>query len=118
MAKLTGAVTALGSGWDTLVQRLEYDVAQGRYEKASATLQVADWQAKLSQALEEAGDFLAYKDSKELQLASGHVTALLFYTKALEAIEAARAKEPDNQQLLTRKALLAEKVNGQQSVAQ
>jgi AraC-like DNA-binding protein len=36
---LTGAVTALGSGWDTLVQRLEYDVAQGRYEKASATLQ-------------------------------------------------------------------------------
>jgi AraC-like DNA-binding protein len=35
----TGAVTALGAGWDTLLQHLEYQVAEGRYEEARATLQ-------------------------------------------------------------------------------
>jgi AraC-like DNA-binding protein len=34
-----GAVTALGVGWNMLVQRLESQVTQGRYEEARATLQ-------------------------------------------------------------------------------
>jgi AraC-like DNA-binding protein len=39
ISALTGAVTALGTGWDTLTQRLEDQVKQGRYEEASTTLQ-------------------------------------------------------------------------------
>jgi AraC-like DNA-binding protein len=36
---LTNVVTGLGTGWDTLAQRLEYQVTQGRYPEASTTLQ-------------------------------------------------------------------------------
>jgi AraC-like DNA-binding protein len=39
ISALTGAVTALGTGWDTLAERLEYQVVQGHYGEASATLQ-------------------------------------------------------------------------------
>jgi AraC-like DNA-binding protein len=35
----TGAVTAVGASWDTLVQHLESQVIQGQYEKAWTTLQ-------------------------------------------------------------------------------
>jgi AraC-like DNA-binding protein len=34
-----GVVNALGTGWSALVERLAKEVAQGRYEKASKTLQ-------------------------------------------------------------------------------
>jgi AraC-like DNA-binding protein len=39
MSTPSGTVTALGTAWDTLVQRLRDEVAQGRYEEASSTLQ-------------------------------------------------------------------------------
>jgi AraC-like DNA-binding protein len=39
VSTLTGVVTALGAGWDTLARRLENHVMQGRYEEASTTLQ-------------------------------------------------------------------------------
>lgn len=35
----SGAVMALGTGWDALVDRLRTEVAQGNYEKAALTLQ-------------------------------------------------------------------------------
>jgi AraC-like DNA-binding protein len=35
----SGTVTALSTAWDTLVQRLRNQVAQGRYEEAATTLQ-------------------------------------------------------------------------------
>jgi AraC-like DNA-binding protein len=39
ISALAGVVTPLGTGWDTLGQRLRDQVAQGRYEEASTTLQ-------------------------------------------------------------------------------
>jgi AraC-like DNA-binding protein len=39
ISALTGAMTTLGTGWETLSQRLEDHVLQGRYEEASITLQ-------------------------------------------------------------------------------
>jgi AraC-like DNA-binding protein len=39
ISALTGAVTALGASWNTLAQRLEHHVTQGRYDEASTTLQ-------------------------------------------------------------------------------
>jgi AraC-like DNA-binding protein len=39
ISALTGAVTALGAPWNTLVQRLEHHLTQGRYDEASAILQ-------------------------------------------------------------------------------
>jgi AraC-like DNA-binding protein len=39
LSAATGTVTVLGTGWNTLAQRLEEHVTQRRYEEASTTLQ-------------------------------------------------------------------------------
>jgi AraC-like DNA-binding protein len=39
ISALTGTVTALGPGWDALVEHLGHHIAEGRYEEASATLE-------------------------------------------------------------------------------
>jgi hypothetical protein len=62
----------------------------------------------LSALLEQGGDVLN-QPSVCCQLASSEDT-LAFYQKALEALQAAAVKEPDNQNLQSRKAALSAKI--------
>jgi tetratricopeptide (TPR) repeat protein len=91
-----------------------YGSASELAQKAAATQRVVDWQIRLSSALEETGDFLASGagNSTAIKLASG-VTAIVFYQKALEVVDAAAAKEPDNQGLQSRRTSLTAKIKAQ-----
>jgi tetratricopeptide (TPR) repeat protein len=87
---------------DVLVRQKKYKEALDVYQSASAaaeqaepTKPIANWQTRLSVLLEQGGD------SEDI---------LVFYQKALEALQAAAVKEPDNQNLQSRKAALSAKI--------
>jgi hypothetical protein len=70
---------------------------------------VVDWQISLAKAIEEAGDGLQI----QLQLADATrptATALVYYQNALEVIDAAAAKAPDDPQLRSRREALNAKI--------
>jgi tetratricopeptide (TPR) repeat protein len=113
---------------DILVRQGKYKEALDTYKSASATAEqaapiqrVVDWQVKLSSALDQTGDLLAYRAGgtpESPALASkDEPDALAYYQKAIEAIEAAAVKEPDNQNLQSRKAAIAAKIGTQRSGA-
>jgi tetratricopeptide (TPR) repeat protein len=109
---------------DVLVRQKKFDQALGAYDsaseiaqKAAATWPVTDWQIALSKSLEEAGDFLARESSSGAQLA-GNINALVYYGKALDSIQSAASKGPDNSQIQSRTAALTAKIKSQQSAAQ
>jgi tetratricopeptide (TPR) repeat protein len=77
-----------------------YQSASATAERAATTRSIVDWQTELSVKVEEAGD--APLASKE--------DALAYYQKALEIIEAAMIKEPDNQNLQSRKSAITAKI--------
>jgi hypothetical protein len=100
---------------DVLVQQGNFKDALTAYQTASAaadqaapTQRVVDWQVKLADALERAGDGLYH-------LAGPAGGDPAFYQKALEAVEAAAAKEPDNPDLQTRKVGLTAKIEAEKS---
>jgi tetratricopeptide (TPR) repeat protein len=100
---------------DVLVHQNKYQDALAAYQTASAaadqaapTQRVVDWKVKLAVALEQAGDGLYH-------LAGPAGGDPAFYQKALEAVEAAAAKEPDNPDLQTRKAALTAKIEARKS---
>jgi len=109
---------------DVLVRQKKFDQALGAYDsaseiaqKAAATSPVADWQIALSQSLEEAGDFLA-RESGSGALPAGSINALVYYGKALDFMQSAASKGPDNSELQSRTAALTAKIKSQQSAAQ
>jgi tetratricopeptide (TPR) repeat protein len=100
---------------DVLVQQGNFKDALTAYQTASTaadhaapTQRVVDWQVKLADALERAGDGLYH-------LAGPAGSDPDFYQKALEAVEAAAAKEPDNPDLQARKTALTVKIKAQKS---
>lgn len=107
---------------DLLVRQNKYKTALEAYQSASATAKrtepierIANWQMKLSVALEQAGDGLASNAGKgmsgDFHLAGkAGEDALSFYQKALEVIEPATIKEPDDQNLQSRKAAITAKI--------
>jgi hypothetical protein len=102
---------------DVLVHQSKYQDALDAYQSASAaaeqaasTQRVVDWQIKLAVALEQAGDGFLHVAGT----AGGDPT---FYQKALEPIEAALAKEPNNPDLQARKAALSAKIESQRTPA-
>jgi tetratricopeptide (TPR) repeat protein len=92
-----------------------YQSAAAAVEQAAPTQRVVGWQIQLSAKLEEAGDGLA--NGPQLASTAGRF-ALLYYQKALEAVEAGAVKEPDNQDLQSRKATIAKKIESQGSAVQ
>ncbi|WP_425906690.1 tetratricopeptide repeat protein [Nitrobacter sp. TKz-YC02] len=104
---------------DVLVRKNDYQEALKIYQSASELAQQAaarqplvDWQIKLSNALEQAGDFLALRARDNRELASSG-TFLVYYHKALEILDAEAIKEPTNQDLQSRKASLNAKLKAQ-----
>jgi tetratricopeptide (TPR) repeat protein len=104
---------------DVLVRRNDYQEALRAYQiasnlavEAAATRRVVDWQIKLSNAVEQAGDGLRAGDNPLIKLATG------YYQKALEILDVAAIKEPDNRDLQSRRAALNAKIQAQQSTAQ
>ena len=104
---------------DVLVRRNDYQEALQAYQAASnlaveaaATQRVVDWQIKLSNAVEQAGDGLRAGDSALIKLANG------YYQKALEILDVAAINEPDNHDLQSRRAALDAKIKAQQPMAQ
>jgi hypothetical protein len=98
---------------DILVRQNKYTEAIDAYQSASATAQqlpdqqVGDLLVRVSVALEQAGDGAVHQSAD-----NGKADALAFYRKALEAIEAAAGKAPENQ-LQSRKAALTAKIAAQ-----
>jgi tetratricopeptide (TPR) repeat protein len=104
---------------DVLVRRNDYEEALQAYQAASnlaveaaATQRVVDWQIKLSNAVEQAGDNLRAGDSALIKLANA------YYQKALEFLDAAAINEPDNHDLQSKRAALDAKIKAQQPMAQ
>jgi tetratricopeptide (TPR) repeat protein len=103
---------------DVLVRRNDYEEALQAYQAASnlaveaaATQRVVDWQIKLSNAVEQAGDGLRAGDSALIRLAND------YYQKALEILDAAAINEPDNHDLQSKRAALEAKIKAQQPMA-
>ena len=71
-----------------------------------------DWQIELSNAIEQAGDGLRAGDSALIKLANG------YYQRALEILDVAAIKEPENDDLQSRRAALDAKIKTQQPTAQ
>ena len=104
---------------DILVRRNDYQEALKAYQAASnlaveaaATRRVVDWQIELSNAIEQAGDGLRAGDSALIKLANG------YYQRALEILDVAAIKEPENDDLQSRRAALDAKIKTQQPTAQ
>lgn len=104
---------------DVLVRQKKFDQALGAYDSASEIAQraaairpVANWQIALSKSLEEAGDFLANESGSGAQLA-GNIDALVYYGKALDALQSAASKGADNSQIQSRTAALTAKLKSQ-----
>jgi tetratricopeptide (TPR) repeat protein len=104
---------------DVLVRRNDYQEALQAYQVASnlaveaaATQRVVDWQIELSNAVEQAGDGLRAGDSALMKLANS------YYQKALEILDVAAIKEPDNHDLQSRRSALGTKIKAQQPMAQ
>jgi tetratricopeptide (TPR) repeat protein len=85
-----------------------YQSASAMAERVATSHGIVDWQIELSVAIEEAGDTLR-SPSACCQLASNE-DALAYYQKALEVIEPATIKEPDNQNLQSRKSAITAKI--------
>jgi hypothetical protein len=108
---------------DILVRQAKFDDALQVYRSASELAQAAsagrrvvDWQISLAKAIEEAGDGLQI----QLQLADATrptATALVYYQNALEVIDAATAKAPDDPQLRSRREALNAKIAALQAPA-
>ena len=103
---------------DLLVRQDKYDDALKAYQaaatlaqNAAAKLNVADWQA-LAKAMEEAGDGLEHETAS-----AGTATVPEFYQNALDVIEAALAKAPDDPQLRARKDELTAKIEARKASA-
>jgi tetratricopeptide (TPR) repeat protein len=103
---------------DVLVRQNKYKAALEAYQSASAAAEqaepgkpIADWQTRLSASLEQVGDFLTRPSSPCCQPASREDT-LAFYQKALELIQAAANKQPDDQNLQAKKSAIAAKIEG------
>ncbi|MGA2292128.1 hypothetical protein [Bradyrhizobium sp.] len=100
---------------DVLVRQNKYSEALAAYQAAAATApqaaptQIVDLQIRLSVALEQAGG-LAHQGGGQ-----GGADAVAFYQKALDALDAAASKAPDNQDLQARKATLTVKLATQRS---
>lgn len=104
---------------DVLVRKNDYQEALKVYQSASELAQqaaarqrVVSWQIKLSNALEQAGDFLALRAKGNTELAPGG-TFLVYYHKALEILDAELIKQPNNQDLHSRKVSLDAKLKAQ-----
>jgi tetratricopeptide (TPR) repeat protein len=101
---------------DVLVRQNKYSEALSAYQAAAATApqaaptQLVELQIRLSFALEQAGDGLAHESAGQ-----GGADAVAFYQKALDALDAAASKAPDNQDLQSRKAALTIKLATQRS---
>lgn len=106
---------------DILVRQTKYTDALEAYKSASAiaeqaapTQRVADWQIRLSVALDQTGDFLAGKagqDTSAYQLAgTTGEGALVYYRKAVEALDAAAIKDSDNPDLKSKKSAITAKI--------
>jgi hypothetical protein len=100
---------------DVLVRQNKPSEGLEAYQSASATVErvatardVVDLQIKLSTAIEQAGDGLA-QPSVCCQLVSRE-DVLAYYRKALETLQAAAAKAPDNPDLQSRMAALTKKI--------
>jgi tetratricopeptide (TPR) repeat protein len=113
---------------DILVRQGKYKEALEIYQSAAATAEqaapiqrVVEWQVKLSSALDQTGDLLAYRAGGTPEapaLASkDEPDASAYYQKAIEAVEAAAVKDPDNQDLKSRKAAIVAKVESQRPPA-
>jgi tetratricopeptide (TPR) repeat protein len=114
---------------DVLVRQNNYKDAMDAYqsalaasEQAAPTQRVVDWQIKISVALEQAGDALAPRTRegttayRVASTAGG--SALDYYQKALEVVEAAAIKEANNQEVQSRKAAITKKIETQRSTVQ
>ncbi len=104
---------------DVLVRKNDYQEALKVYQSASELAQqaaarqrVVSWQIKLSNALEQAGDFLALRAKGNTELAPSG-TFLVYYHKALEILDAELIKQPNNQDLHSRKVSLDAKLKAQ-----
>lgn len=102
---------------DVLVRQNKYGEALEAYQAAAAaaeqaepTKPIAGWQATLSDSLEQVGDFLTRPTSACCQLASKEDT-LAFYQRALELIQAAAIKQPDDQNLQSKQSALTAKID-------
>jgi tetratricopeptide (TPR) repeat protein len=106
---------------DVLVRQNKYKEAMEAYqsaaataEQASSTQRVMDWQIRLADAIEQAGEGIAHAAANTTGVYStaGETGegALTYYQKALDIIESAAVKVPDNQNLQSRKSRLAEKI--------
>jgi HAMP domain-containing protein len=101
---------------DILVRQNNNKQALDAYQSASATAgraatttrSIADWPITLSVSLEQAGDGLARR-SACCQLADQQ-DALAYYRKALEALDLAAIKAPDNPDLKSRKSAITAKI--------
>jgi hypothetical protein len=89
-----------------------YQAASDLAVEAAETRTVVGWQIKLSNAVEQAGDGLRAADSALTKLANE------YYQKALEILDVAAIKEPDNHDLQSRRAALDAKIKAQQPTAQ
>ena len=105
---------------DVLVRKNDYQEALKVYQSASELAQqaaarqrVVSWQIKLSNALEQAGDFLALRAKGNTELAPSGTFLRAYYHKALEILDAELIKQPNNQDLHSRKVSLDAKLKAQ-----
>jgi len=82
-----------------------YRLASQVAQQAAATQRVVDWQIELSNALELTGDLLVLRERDNTEHAK------TFYQEALAVLESTASKEPDNQDLQSRRASLKDKIN-------
>jgi tetratricopeptide (TPR) repeat protein len=107
---------------DILVRQSKYKEAIDAYRAAATTamntgsIGVADWQIKVSKALEEAGDLLANLETSDAP-AGDEPSSSAFYKDALQVVEAAAEKEPDNHDLQSRKTAIIAKIDAQRPAA-
>ena len=99
---------------DVLARQGNHKDALAAYRKASSVVdpnasvdRTVDWHKRLAASLENSGDLAM--QPQQVQLASID-DGLAYYRAALEAIEAASARQPDRGDLRTRKSAISDKI--------
>jgi tetratricopeptide (TPR) repeat protein len=113
---------------DVLTRQEKYKAALDSYQAALSVVaaappsqRIVDWQIRAADAIAQTCDLLAHETAggpaTTAQAGTDQPNALGCYQKASAAIEAAAVKDPENPEVKTRRAALAEKIEAQRSAA-